>query len=247
MFQSGVWLQESSEQNAYKLLSGEHGEQQGALINNSKPSAYGTPGCTSRNPSYGLWLTAFEGRANGNRNLIQLDFHELIWFYYSSLIITGIDQGFDLFFILFYLGNLVNRKSFSFCRKRTPLRRATFQTAWPSSDQPCQNWCVPPRRVASSALQKRRGRSSTESFHAPPPVMRLCQFLQKKRWPWRRRMRKVVRNFVRFLKGRKRGWLSHNLFIFLLHEPRCDDALRFLPGVGSAAALETVDLCIFHT
>lgn len=36
-------------QNAYKLLSGEHGEQQDALINNSKPSAYGTPGLALSN------------------------------------------------------------------------------------------------------------------------------------------------------------------------------------------------------
>lgn len=47
---------QSCKQNAYKLLSGEHGEQQGMLINNAELSAYGTPGPALSNLYYRLLI-----------------------------------------------------------------------------------------------------------------------------------------------------------------------------------------------
>lgn len=46
-----------TEQIAYKLLSGEHGDQQGVLINNAELSAYRTPVLCLSNMCYTPWLT----------------------------------------------------------------------------------------------------------------------------------------------------------------------------------------------
>lgn len=47
------------EQNAYKLLSGEHKKQQGMLINNSKLSLYRAPGLALSKMYCRLWSTGF--------------------------------------------------------------------------------------------------------------------------------------------------------------------------------------------
>lgn len=49
---SGVWLQRAASKMLTNCLSGEHGEQQGVLINNAELSAYRTPGLALSNICY---------------------------------------------------------------------------------------------------------------------------------------------------------------------------------------------------